>query len=969
MAGVIPYRRANPCPQCGHGDAWCFASVDNRFTFCRRVQTEGAIVREDARGQEYYLTRNGSDATALDGVLPVPPPPEWRETPADAPARDRIYRALLATLGLSGEHTRRLRERGLPGNTLELRGYATLPYDDGQRRAVVRDLAQSIGAHYLLDVPGFYKRSGSKDTRLAGTPGMLIPVRDEDGLIVACLIRVDETRDGGGKYRWLSAPPDATGCGPGLGLHVPVHDAGPVEVLRITEGPLKADIATVLSGVLTLGLPGVAAWKLALPSLERLKPRKILIAFDADARANPHVARPLTRIATAIRERGYEVALELWPQTAGKGIDDVLASGNSSQIRTVDQDRMVDELEAIAKSAGTESCHSSGSCKPDQSAKAEERKSQAKALIELAAGVDCFHSPDGHMFVDVRIDGRRQTWPIGSASFRQWLALRMYRTYEKAAGAQAMNDALAVLEARARFDGPERPVNLRIAEVDGCIFVDLANDAWKAVEISRGGWRVVTEPPVRFRRTNGMRPLPHPVEGGKLEELRPFLNVESDDDWVLAVAWLLGALRARGPYPLMVLQGEQGAAKSTTARLLRELIDPNTSPLRSKPRDVQELMITAINSRVVCYDNLSGLSADLSDGLCRLATGGGFSTRELYTDTSEVLLEAQRPAILTGITAITTRADLADRSLIVTLPPIAERDRRREADLWSDFEAVRPRVLGALFSAISGALDNSGTAQLATLPRMADFAEWVTCAEPALGWRAGTFMRAYGRNRGEAAGGAIDGDPVAEAVRKLVADCGEWEGSATDLLHALAGLVSQSVTQSRAWPKSPQLLSGHLLRAAPALRSTGIDVARERVNTRRFLKLRRIEVTETADPNDVRTTSDGETEPSVTENDECFPRSDGGDDGNPSYPLKKSEPASSPDPSPSPTESRSVEGEVRRVLDAPLVAEAIRVLEPEAIRVRLPDGRVWTALPGTRQPNDSRDSHANGVPPARPVEP
>jgi len=948
MAGLTPYRRANPCPHCGHGDGWCWASVDGRFTCCRRVQGERASVREDKNGQEYYVTRNGDAGVSGDGEPPEAPAAEWRETPADVATRDRVYRALIARLGISGDDTRKLRERGLPGHAIESGGYASLPASEGERAAVVRDLSRSLGAHYLLDVPGFYKRNGSKDVRLAGSPGLLIPVRDDEQRVVACLIRVDTVSDGGGKYRWLSAPPETVGCGPGLCVHVPIHD-GPHDVVRITEGPLKADIATTLSGTLTMGLPGVGAWKLALPSLRRLGARRVLIAFDADARTNPHVARPLSRIATALEQERYEVAIELWPASAGKGIDDVLARGTTSLVRTAETTAIAAELAAIEASAEVDVKRRRRSKSSSNPARSGERKSQAKTLLELAAEVECFHTPEGHLFADLRIDGRRETWGIQSLVFRQWLGLQMYRKHGRPPGAQAMGDALAVLEARARFDGAENPVFLRVAEADGCVYIDLANAAWEAVEISSRGWRVTKDPPVRFRRTNGMRPLPHPVTGGSLEELRGFLNIESADDWILTVAWLLGALRARGPYPLMVLQGEQGAAKSTTARVLRELIDPNTSPLRAKPRDVQELMITAINGRVVCYDNLSGLSTDLSDGLCRLATGGGFSTRELYTDTSEVLIEAQRPAILTGIDAITTRADLADRSLVLTLPPIAEGKRKREAEFWGAFDTARPRVLGALFGAVAGALGNSGRSELANLPRMADFAEWVTSAEEALSWAPGTFMRAYNRNRGEVAIGAVDSDPVAVAIRKLVEQRDEWEGSATELLHTLGELVGETATRSRAWPRSPRSLSADLVRAAPALRTAGIDLDRKKTNAARLIRLRKVDTTPLAEPGDATDRGDTLARSSVTDIPNGFRDGDAGDASDASFPIGEGERPVRPSTELGAPANR----DVLSALGNPIVADAIRIFEPEGIEVRLADGRVWAAQPASDLPSHS----------------
>ena len=143
------------------------------------------------------------------------------------------------------------------------------------------------------------------------------------------------------------------------------------------------------------------------------------------------------------------------------------------------------------------------------------------------------------------------------------------------------------------------------------------------------GWRVIDRPPVRFRRAAGMKPLPVPIAGGSIETLRFFLNVQSDNDFVLAVVWALAVLRNSGPYPVLVLSGEHGSAKSTFSLILRALLDPNTVPLRALPREDRDMFIAANNGHVLVFDNLSGLSAWISDTLCRLATGGGFAARQL----------------------------------------------------------------------------------------------------------------------------------------------------------------------------------------------------------------------------------------------------------------------------------------------------------------------------------------------------
>src|SRR5216683_1180763 len=210
----------------------------------------------------------------------------------------------------------------------------------------------------------------------------------------------------------------------------------------------------------------------------------------------------------------------------------------------------------------------------------------------------------------------------------------------------------------------ERAVSIRVAEHAGRLYLDLADEHWRAVEIGADGWRVLGCPPIRFRRPPGMLPLPVPERSGSIEALRSFLNLSNQNDFVLIVAWLLAALRSGGPYPLLAISGEQGSAKTVLSKLLRALVDPNAAAVRALPREERELMIAANNSHLLAFDNLSGLPAWLSDALCRLASGGSFAVRQLYTDCDEVLFQAARPAILNGVEDVVCRSDLTARSFL-----------------------------------------------------------------------------------------------------------------------------------------------------------------------------------------------------------------------------------------------------------------------------------------------------------------
>ena len=217
-----------------------------------------------------------------------------------------------------------------------------------------------------------------------------------------------------------------------------------------------------------------------------------------------------------------------------------------------------------------------------------------------------------------------------------------YLAEETTPGGQALTDALGVLEGVALYDGAEHGVHIRVAEHDGCVYIDLANASWEAVRVHAAGWEIVSAPPVRFRRPRGMLALPAPALGGQLADVRPFANV-TDSDWPLLIGWLVGALRPRGPYPVLLIHGEQGSAKSTLVRVCRSLLDPNEAPVRREPREGRDLIVAARNGHVVAFDNVgSKLSSELSDDLARLATGTGFGARQLYTDLDEVIVHVAR---------------------------------------------------------------------------------------------------------------------------------------------------------------------------------------------------------------------------------------------------------------------------------------------------------------------------------------
>ena len=371
--------------------------------------------------------------------------------------------------------------------------------------------------------------------------------------------------------------------------------------------------------------------------------------------------------------------------------------------------------------------------------KDEVASSQRDKLIACAADAKLWHDADGAGYVTLAVREHAEHHILRSKGFKDWLLYRFYKVHKSAPGAQAIQDAIATLAAKARFEGEEHAPAVRIAHHGGNVYVDLADDNWRVIEITPRGWSIVVFPPVRFVRPRGLRPLPAPAANGTLEDLEKFLNVRTEGDLKLVLGWLVMAFNPRGPYPVLVLNGEQGSAKSTAARLLRNIVDPSESPLRAPPREERDLLVAARNSWVIAFDNLSGIKEWLADALCRIATGGGYSARQLFTDSDEVIFQAMRPVVLNGIPDLATRPDLADRAIVLKLPTIPETNRRTETELWAELDKASGKILGFLLDAVSTAIERRGEIKLEKIPRMGDFCIWAEAAAPAFGWKPGQF--------------------------------------------------------------------------------------------------------------------------------------------------------------------------------------------------------------------------------------
>jgi hypothetical protein len=453
-----------------------------------------------------------------------------------------------------------------------------------------------------------------------------------------------------------------------------------------------------------------------------------------------------------------------------------------------------------------------------------ERRKQADVLIAIGKKAKLFHTPapDREAFAHLQIGDHFETLRV-RGEFRKWLRHSYFQQTKGGCNAEAMQVAVETLAAIAEFEGDEIEVFTRVGERRGVIYIDLGDDTWRAIEVTAKGWKVIDRPLVHFQRSSSTRPLPLPERGGSIDDLRPFVHVKGDAEFVLLASYLAASLRPRANYPVLIIVGQHGSAKTWTAGLIVRFVDPRLPDRRSMPREEDNLIVAAKAAHLLSFDNVSTLPLEMSDALSRLSTGGGAGKRRLYTDDDEVLFSGKRPVVLNGITDFATQPDLLDRVVMLSLEPIADADRRDEKALQTALEVAAPKIFGALLDGLAAGLRTIDQVSIPNLPRMADYALWGEACGSAW-WKRGAFIDAYRQNRAEAVELSIEANPVASAVQAFMENRIRWVGTATSLLGVLTAIVSETTARSRGWPLLPHVLSGQLRRAAPNLRKIGIGV-------------------------------------------------------------------------------------------------------------------------------------------------
>jgi len=444
--------------------------------------------------------------------------------------------------------------------------------------------------------------------------------------------------------------------------------------------------------------------------------------------------------------------------------------------------------------------------------KTEKEKSptQAELLIAIGERLILFHDDTGEAYAELNGHNIK----VRGGNFKQWLSRQLWLQEKKAPNSDSLNQAINILEAKACFEGKQRTLHNRVARHEGAIYYDLADG--RAVKITPGDWRVVSDPPMIFKRYTHQRAQVEPKAGGRLQHIVRFLNIPDEEMQLLTQVLLVSYFVPDIGHPIMCAWGDQGSGKTTDAYVFKSLIDPSKLGVFFAPRDLGETIQTFEHHYFVAFDNLSDIQDWFSDLLAQVVTGAGLSKRRLYTDDEDIIYQVRRCACINGINQLISRPDAMDRSILLHHTRIEPSERRTERELYAEFEHYKPYILGGVFDALANALAIYPTIYLSELPRMADFTLWGCAIAQALGHTQEAFLHAY---RGNIKGQHIEiigFNTLAQAVLKLMDGKAFWNGTVGDAYAALTE-IAHPTKKDRTYPAAPNKLRRHLERIRPTL--------------------------------------------------------------------------------------------------------------------------------------------------------
>ncbi len=463
------------------------------------------------------------------------------------------------------------------------------------------------------------------------------------------------------------------------------------------------------------------------------------------------------------------------------------------------------------------------------------RNDRAQPLVKMIIkkiiedeDIKLFKDQNNEAYISPTGDGR-EVYDLDYREAQEWLSGYVMDEFDNEVLLRDQpKTVLETLRGYAQHRGARIPLELRTAFDDGGnLWYDLGKSA---VCITPDGWKIDPYPPILFVRNYTQRPQVLPKTGGTIWELFDFVNVKSNEDKLLLIAFLTAALVPEINKPILALSGPAGSGKSECTKTLKNLMDPTVPPSLPPISGTMELDNLAQTSAVMAFDNLTTMNQATANHFCSLATGYGVRIRKLYTNRF-IIFEAIRPLIVNGISQVITQPDLLTRAIPIELSPIEK--RIEDSELRKKFDEASPRILGAMFDLLSKALKICPTIKDRNWPRMGSFVKWGCAITAALGegYTSETFMKAFAKVEGLQHSEALNANPFADVITWFMRNKEAWSGTADELIEVLTS-VSQDgdsenpdikyCSQSSYWPSNPRAARVQIQKSLGDLKSTGI---------------------------------------------------------------------------------------------------------------------------------------------------
>lgn len=453
---------------------------------------------------------------------------------------------------------------------------------------------------------------------------------------------------------------------------------------------------------------------------------------------------------------------------------------------------------------------------------------------------------------------------VRSQYFKEWLSGILYRHEQKGANSDALTSAINFTSGKCREGGKTYNLYNRVApdpSGDGSIWLDMSNDKWQAIHITKTGWEIVNTPPILFYRFKHQKPLLIPQQPESLEQAREYTKLffnhtnikdteASKNNKLLVLCTIISYIVPLIPHANIIAYGEQGACKSYCFKLIRRLIDPASMELLDSPTDKKELIQQLYHNWLCFFDNLTFLSTEFSNLFCRVITGAGFSKRELFSDDEDVIYQFVRCLAINGINQVAKKGDLLDRSLPIEFEKIEKRKPESEVD--TAFYKDAPLILGGVLTVLSDALTRFETIQVENLQRLADFHKWGCAIAESLGYTSADFTEAYEGEVNNQVEETINAEPVGIALLKYLESAESFNGTATELLEQLkvAAIESKINITLKYWPQDGSHLSKKINELKPALSKKGYQIINKNGTPRKLVIAKTGQTTLTPQPRD-----------------------------------------------------------------------------------------------------------------------